>query len=118
MRTRAFRFCILLAALFLMAAAAIAQTGDAQITGIVKDQNGSSISGASLILTNRDSGVQRTTMADAEGRYRFSAIPPGRYELKTEATGFKVESITGLVLNIGTELDRDVALSLGSVQEA
>ena len=118
MRTRAFRFCILLAALFLMAAAAVAQTGDAQITGIVKDQNGSSISGASLILTNRDSGVQRTTMADAEGRYRFSAIPPGRYELKTEATGFKVENITGLVLNIGTELERDVALSLGSVQEA
>jgi hypothetical protein len=29
-----------------------------------------------------------------------------------------LHSITGLVLNIGTELERDVALSLGSVQEA
>ncbi len=97
---------------------AMAQIGDAEITGAVKDPTGAPVAGAAVTLTNQDSGFTRVVTADTEGRYRFSAIPPGRYSLKTEATGFKTESITDLVLNIGTHLDRDIALAVGNVQES
>src|SRR5712691_9924444 len=105
------------AALF-MAAAASAQSGDAEISGMILDPSRSPVAGAKVTLTNQDSGVARSVLADSDGRYRFSAVPPGRYSLKTEATGFKLESVTDIVLNIGAHLDKDVALSVGSVQEA
>ena len=113
---RVFLFWLSIAAF--STAVALAQSGDAEITGIVKDPTGTAVAHAALTLTNIDSGVARNVVSDADGRYRFFAIPPGNYALKTEAVGFKAESITGLVLNIGTHLDRDVSLTVGNVQEA
>lgn len=104
--------------LMLLTHVASAQSGDAEVTGLVKDPSGAPIVNATVTLVNQDSGVTRSTTADSEGRYRFVAVPPGKYSLKTEATGFKTESVTGLVLTIGTHLDRDVSLTVGSVQEA
>ncbi len=107
-----------LALAFLMAASAFAQSGDAEVTGIVKDPTGSPVSGATLKLVNADSGVTRSTTVDNEGRYKFVSVPPGRYTLRTEAAGFKSETATGFVLSIGTRIDHDVALTVGNVQEA
>ena len=95
----------------------LAQSGDAEVTGIVKDPSGAPIP-ASLSLVNEESGVTRTTTADAEGRYRFVSLPPGRYTLKTEAPGFKTESAKGFMLSIGTRVDHIVTLTLGNVQDA
>ena len=95
-----------------------AQSGDAEITGLIKDPSGAPIVSTTVTLINSDSGVTRSATTDNEGRYRLVALPPGRYSLKVEATGFKTETVTGMVLNIGTHLDRDVSLSVGSVQEA
>lgn len=102
----------------LATASAWAQTGDADITGIVKDPSGGPVAAASVTLTNDDTGVRRSIVCEADGRYRFSAVPPGRYSLKVSATGFKSEGVTGIVLNIGSHLERDVSLTVGSVQEA
>ncbi len=96
---------------------AFAQGSDAEVTGVVKDQSAAPIVGTTVTLTNEDSGFIRTTTTDTEGRYRFLALPPGRYSIKTEAVGFKPEIVTGIVLNIGTHVDRDLGLTVGSVQE-
>src|SRR5260370_32206550 len=100
-----------------LSAAAHAQVGAAEIAGVVKDPSGAPIAGAKVPLTNQDSGVARTFSSDSDGRYRFSAIAPGRYSLKSEATGFRTETITDIVLNTGTHLDKDVPLTVGSLQE-
>ena len=100
-----------------MSLTSFGQSGDAEITGLVKDQSSAPIA-ATLSLVNEDSGVTRSTVGDAEGRYRFVSLPPGRYTLKTEAPGFKVETAKGFVLSIGTRVDHVVTLTLGSVQDA
>jgi len=102
----------------LVAGAAVAQTVDADITGLVKDPAGSSIPNATLTLTNQDTGVTRTIKSDADGRYRFYPVSPGRYALKVEATGFVASTVTGLVVNIGVHVDRDISMTVGSVQES
>ena len=95
-----------------------AQASDAEIAGLAKDPSGAPVVGAIVTLVNQDSGFTRSNTTDNEGRYRFVALAPGRYSLKTEAVGFKPETVTGLVLNIGTHVDHDFALAIGSVQEA
>ena len=106
-----------LAIAVLIAVPAIAQTtGDAEISGIVKDPSGLAIPGAAATLTNQDTGVARALKSDTDGRYRFAAVPPGRYSLKVEATGFVAATISGIVLNIGSHVDHDVSLTVGAVQ--
>src|SRR5579872_5172024 len=101
----------------MLACAASAQTGDAELAGVVKDPGGAPVPSAKVSLTNKDTGVTRATVTDTDGHYRFSAVLPGVYSLRTEATGFRTESLTGLVLNVGANLDRDLALTIGDVQE-
>jgi Carboxypeptidase regulatory-like domain/TonB dependent receptor len=103
--------------LTLSAAMVFAQIGESEIGGAVKDPSGAPVPTAKITLTNQDSGVARTLSADPGGRYRF-VVPPGRYSLKTEATGFKTETLTDLVLTIGSHAERDVALAVGNIQEA
>src|SRR5260370_30000898 len=100
-----------------LAVAALAQVGDAELSGIVTDPSGAPVAGAKLSLTNEDSGVNRAVIADTEGRYRFPALAPGRYVLKTEAVGFRTASLTGILLNVGMQLNTNVSLTVGNVQE-
>ena len=97
---------------------AAAQVGDAEMAGMVKDPSGAPVPAAKLTLTNQDSGVARTTPSDANGRYRFAALQPGKYSLKAEATGFKTETTTDLVLTVGSHLDRDLSLTLGNISDS
>ena len=109
----------ILAAAIMIAGPAIAQTtGDAEITGLVKDPSGSAIPGATASLINQDTGVTRTFKSDADGRYRFAAVLPGRYSLKVEATGFVTATISDIVLNIGAHVYHDVSLTVGAMQES
>ncbi len=104
-------------ALVSLAGAAFAQVGDAELSGLVMDPTGAPVPGAKLSLSNDDSGVNWAAATDRVGRYRFPALAPGRYSLKTEAQGFRVASVTGIVLNVGTHFDKNVTLTVGSVQE-
>src|SRR5215475_13114376 len=107
-------FIAILAIAFLVGRPSIAQTtGDAEITGLVKDASGSAIPGATVSLTNQDTGVLRTFKSDAEGRYRFAAVLPGRYSLKVEATGFSASTLSDITLNIGAHVDHDVSMNVG-----
>ena len=95
---------------------AYAQTSEAEIAGTIKDPSAAPVANAKVTVTNQDSGVAYATVADTDGRYRV-AVPPGRYALRVEATGFRIENITDLVLNVGNHLIRDVPLTVGNVQE-
>jgi hypothetical protein len=102
----------------LVTGVAIAQTVDAELTGLVKDPAGSAMPNATLTLTNQDTGVARTIKSDSEGRYRFYPVSPGRYTMKVEATGFVTATVTGLEVNMGVHVERDVPMSVGNVQES
>ncbi len=96
---------------------AIAQTSDAELSGAVKDPSGAPVAGAKVTATNQDTGVSRSLTTDADGRYRFTVLP-GRYSLTAEANGFKKETMTDMVLTVGLHVDKEIALTVGSVQEA
>ena len=108
----ALRILAAVAAFASLAAMAMAQVGDAELAGIVTDPSGTPVAAVKLSLTNEDSGVNRSVVTDAEGRYRIPALAPGKYSLKTEVPGFRSESINGILLNVGTHLDKDVALTM------
>jgi len=93
------RTCFLLIGL-LLALAAPAYAQNAQIVGTVKDATGGVVPGATVTAKNGDTGFARSAVTEANGEYRLPSLPPGRYSVTTELTGFSTETRPDIVLII------------------
>ena len=51
------------------------------IEGTIADASGALLPGVTVVLKNTETGVERTTTSDQEGRYRFAALPPASSSL-------------------------------------
>src|SRR5512142_2196943 len=97
--------------------AAFGQTTTATLTGTVSDASGAVIPGASVILTNDQSGDVRRTVTNGEGYYSLSPIPPGAYTLTIEARGFEKGVARGIVLNSADKRSISTALKVGATSD-
>jgi Carboxypeptidase regulatory-like domain len=70
-----------------------------------------------LTLRNQDSGVTRTLTSEADGRFVFGAVPPGRYTLRAELSGFGVQEVADMVVTIGLELRQDITMKVQALAE-
>ncbi len=96
---------------------AMAQSGAAVVRGIVTDQQGKAIAGASVKLTSVDKNLTRAQTTTEEGIYVFSSIAPGNYRIDVEAAGFKKTSISNVTAQVDTQRNVDIQLEIGSVTE-
>jgi len=96
----------------------LAQSSGGAIAGIVADAQGGVLPGVVVTAKNADSGVLRSTVTEPDGRYRVTALPPGRYLLSAELQGFATAEVRDVTLTIGLEVRQDLALGLQGVQEA
>jgi Carboxypeptidase regulatory-like domain len=85
---------------------------------MVRDDSGGVLPGASVIVTNVDTGVSRGLLTDAGGWYRAAALPPGRYEVRVELNGFLRQVRSGLTLTIGQEAEVPITLKMAQLEEA
>ena len=60
----------------------------------------------------------QTTVTDADGAYRFPALPPGRFEVTATLQGFSPSKSTNIRIELGQVLKVDLVLSVGSVSES
>ena len=83
-----------------IASASSAFAQNAQINGTVKDSSGAIIPGATVTARNLDTRPGRTGVTDAAGEFRLPSLPPGRYSVSTELSGFSTETRPDIVLII------------------
>ena len=108
---------IVLCSFVLAATPARAQQTTGTISGRVLDDQGAAVPGATVTGKNNDTGFVRTDTSDAEGIFRLSGLPVGKYDLFVELQGFtKVES-KGVVLNVGQTVDLPFTLKVATVSE-
>ena len=83
-------FALILMVLFLAVPLRTPAQGEttSAIEGQVTDASGGVIPGATVTITNRDTGSQRSLKTDDEGRFNFPQLRPGTYSVKVEAAGF------------------------------
>jgi hypothetical protein len=116
----AFRLLVLSALVILVACTLTAHAQQtvtsATLGGRVEDANGATLPGVTVTSTNTETNQSQTATADEEGRYRFSYLPVGIYELKVEQAGFT--SLTKhLTLTVGQALDVTLRLTVAGVTE-
>ena len=99
-----FFFRLLFAGSLLFAAATLAvaqgETTSA-IVGQVTDATTAAIPGATVTITNRETGLQRSAKTDDEGRFNFPQLKPGTYSVKVEAEGFALQQNDNVFSGLG-----------------
>jgi hypothetical protein len=106
----------LLALILACTGIAHAQTGGT-LQGAVLDDQGLALPGATVTLTNTETGWSRALVTDVDGRYRAPALPPGIYEIKAELSGFAVAVRNRVPLTLGQELTINMALKVATLEE-
>jgi hypothetical protein len=80
---------LLLGVLVIGVASVQAQTANSgTITGVVKDEQGAVVPGATVKVTNIGTNSERTTVTSGDGVYEISQLVPGVYKLEVEASNF------------------------------
>src|ERR1035441_8666569 len=108
----------ILCALTLFAACLLGQTVSSGLQGTVMDPANAVVPGATVTLTNIDTGNTRVTTTDNTGLFRFLDLAPHTYSVSVKATGFK--GYTQNTIAVAANETRDVGkltLTLGSGTE-
>lgn len=86
----------------------------ATLSGAVADANGAVIGGAKVSAANLETNQTQTAISDADGRFRFSYLPIGGYEIRVEQNGF--QTITRkITLTVGQNSEIKFALPVSEV---
>jgi len=107
----------LAALMFSLALASSAVAQNAQITGTVKDSSGGVIPGATVTARNVDTGLTRAGVTEGNGEFRLPSLPPGRYSVATELSGFSTETRPDITLVIDQTATINFALKPAAVSE-
>src|SRR5436190_6257692 len=88
-----------------------------QVSGVVKDSSGGVLPGVEVTMTKTDTGTARTVFTGADGAYVFTNLPVGPYRLKVALQGFNAYVQEGIVLQVNSNPNIDVALAVGNIGE-
>ena len=96
---------------------AFPQGNTGRILGVVTDQSGGYVAGASVTVTSVERGTSRSLVTDNAGAYVATGLLPGTYTVRVEAKGFKLFERQNLLLETGKDLNVDVVVQAGAANE-
>ncbi|HEY7055625.1 MAG TPA: carboxypeptidase regulatory-like domain-containing protein, partial [Vicinamibacterales bacterium] len=116
-RGRLVTFVCLLPVLLCPRPAAAQNTGT--ISGLIVDNTGQVVPGATVTLINEATTDTRTLTSSDTGAFVFRAVEPGSYTVKVELTGFRLLERRNNVLNASGQLDLgSLKLEVGALAES
>jgi hypothetical protein len=125
MRNSLLQYCgvLLLLAASLLALApsltsvALAQSATATLSGTVTDEQGAVIAGANVTVTDTAKAVQRQVTTSDDGYFVVTQLPPSRYVVRVERSGFTTAEFPNVVLNVNDSSALKIQLKVGKVGE-
>src|SRR5882757_5296547 len=87
------------------------------VAGLVTDPTGAAVAGATVTLTDKATNTPRTTNSNEAGRYIFSNIFPGTYDIRVTMKGFRQLAVPGQEVIVGQTLTVNAALEVGAMSE-
>src|SRR5689334_6751920 len=78
--------------------AGFAQT--ATVNGVVTDSSQAVVVGATITVTNLDTGLRREARSNETGNYSLTLLPVGRYKIAAAMSGFNAQSLPNVKLDV------------------
>lgn len=106
---------VCLALIALGAAPAWSQTSTAgTVAGQVTDESNAAVPATEVKVTNPATNISQTTVTNEAGRYIFSQVPPGTYNMTFSKGGFSTYQVNQQSVDVGAVLTVNVKLKVGS----
>jgi carboxypeptidase family protein len=94
-----------------LAASAAAQLQSGNLYGTTVGPEGQPMPGVTVTLTGL--GAPQIQITDDNGKFRFPGLPPGRYSVAAELTGFDPVRRDGIEINVGRNTEIEVPIAAG-----
>jgi predicted porin len=82
----------------------------AALSGRITDSAGTAIPALTVSVKNVETGASQSTLTDQSGRYRFSELPSGQYEIRAGKAGFADQMRSGINVTVGREATVDIEM--------
>ena len=89
---------------------------EAQVRGVVRDASGSVIIGARVTIADVATNISSGTTSDERGYYIFNGLHPATYTLTAEASGFRPEEVSKVVLGVSQHTSVDFMLQVAGLE--
>ena len=103
--------------LVLLTGAAVGQSPDGTISGLVLDPSGRAITGAEILIVNDGTGVKYQGATNGEGIYAVPNLPPGPYRIQVSKLGFKSLIKPDVILKVQDAVSINFTLPVGAIAE-
>lgn len=110
-------FLCLVSFLICCAGSAQAQIDTATIVGTVRDASESIVVGAEVMARRVATNETFTAVTNSNGDYRIFPLPVGEYQVTVKSRGFKTETKTGIILEVGKTSRVEFGLTVGDTNE-
>src|SRR5271156_5913716 len=87
------------------------------IVGQVRDTTHAVVPGATVAITNLETGLRRSAKTDDAGRFNFPQLKPGTYSVKAEAQGFEPQQNANVISGLGQKQTVDFTLRVARSNE-
>jgi outer membrane receptor protein involved in Fe transport len=101
----------------LTGAATASQAVFGAITGTVTDSTGAVLQGATVNVTNAETGITKTFVTNEAGVYKATNLIPGAYKVEASLSGFKTAVAESVMLEVNATQKVDVTLEVGAATE-
>ncbi|HWC95243.1 MAG TPA: TonB-dependent receptor, partial [Candidatus Sulfopaludibacter sp.] len=96
----------------------LAQAGGEQLTGVVLDQAGKSLQGASVKVKNQAGAASGSAVSDPEGKFTVSGLTAGTYTVEVTAPGFARNTRLGVPVSAGKSPELAVTLNVDTMSQS
>jgi Carboxypeptidase regulatory-like domain len=115
---RSFASSAMLLALSIVFSAAFAHAQyRGSIQGVITDPSGAVVSGANVTLKNLETGQSTKAVSDEKGIFNFNGLPPSRFSVTVERSGFKSKQIESFGITAEQANALNVQLDVGQMTE-
>jgi hypothetical protein len=113
----AHRWLLLLSLAFLLTVTVFASDPTGTITGTVTDPTGAVVPKTRITVVNEATNAVRNAETNGDGDYTVALLPPGRYRVTAESTGFRKSIFSDVTVDVDQTARVDFALVVGAATE-
>ena len=96
--------------LFAVAVGPLSAQSTGSLTGHVRSDDATPVSGAVVTATRADGSIVRRDVSGIDGRFRLGLLPPGDYTLVARRLGFRPSSQAGIAVAAGQSTEIEIVL--------
>ncbi len=108
------RIWVAILAFGVTALAAWGQLSTGSVAGRVADPSGAVVVGAQVNLLDIATGAVKTAKTNSSGRYSFTGLPLGTYQLTVKANGFQTTTVQNIAVTVNHTATENVSLKVGA----